>query len=98
MDWMRAFLTVGILVGIFGIINFVLLVDHPSKVGVVVENSTQHESSYDEELKPIGGDFKAHKEEAGNDNLCRESTVIEEGQGISFWKAWLIPGVIQFAI
>ena len=57
MDWMSAFLTVGVIVGIFGIINFVLLIEHPSRIGIVVETEEEIqeeriEKIFDKSIKP----------------------------------------------
>ena len=34
MNWMNAFMTVAILVGVAGIVNFAALVDHPKDIGI----------------------------------------------------------------
>lgn len=41
MDWMMNFRTIGIWIGVIGIINFLLLVDHPNKVGIIVDESEE---------------------------------------------------------
>ena len=48
MEWMSAFLTVGVIVGVFGILNFILLIEHPSRIGIFVENEVD---TLDERLK-----------------------------------------------
>lgn len=37
MTWMTALRTIGICIGGLGVINFLLLIEHPHKVGIVVE-------------------------------------------------------------
>lgn len=37
MSWMWNFRTIGIIVGVIGIINFILLIDHPDKVHIVID-------------------------------------------------------------
>lgn len=37
MSWMWNFRTIGIIVGVIGIINFFLLIDHPAKVHIIID-------------------------------------------------------------
>lgn len=119
MDWMWNFRTIGIIVGVFGVINFILLIDHPAKVNIVVELPEEEAEDEAKVVDHINGTPNMHHRKSDealgyvpladgpNDSKHRDETeIVEEeiharageGQAISFWKAWLIPGVLPFAI
>jgi hypothetical protein len=136
MSWMWNLRTIGILVGIIGIADFFLLIDHPSKRGIIIELPDEDEQK--EILKRTSTLLKSrksaefegvnHSGKVGDNNLEQKlidsedkeveladddevevaeeefDTILEEYQevesekhAISFWKAWLLPGVLQFA-
>lgn len=138
MSWMWNLRTIGIMVGIIGIVDFFFLIDHPSKKGIIIELPDENEQK--EILKRTSTLLKARKSgesdeinssaKAPNNELYQKliekedneveiveqengdaaeeqmefETILEEYEeveaekhAISFWKAWLLPGVLQFA-
>mmetsp|Transcript_17756 Transcript_17756/g.19931 ORF Transcript_17756/g.19931 Transcript_17756/m.19931 type:complete len:170 (-) Transcript_17756:178-687(-) len=123
LSWMWSLRIVGIWVGVLAIFNFLLLVDDPSKVGIVIDPSEEEsEGSKSSQSESLDGKIEEEKvtsnrkesdinnEENSSDITSEEQTssgvgqdnnsqnIEEEEQGISFWKAWIIPGVIPYAI
>jgi len=43
MNWMWNFRTIGIIIGVFGILNFLMLIDHPSKKGIIINLPEEEE-------------------------------------------------------
>lgn len=118
LSWMWNIRSIGILVGVFGIINLLLLIDHPAKVKIVIDPPTNDEkesivkrqTAKFDQVRKGSSDSQGYSEleDASNENTYRNydsivevnvaEAVEEEAHGISFWKAWLLPGVIPFAV
>lgn len=146
MDWMWSLRTIGILIGVIALINLAILIDHPHKLGIVIElkeeatkakadsgnlNGKRHrtnsieirtpreelegihvatefnkttpimedENDIDDEVDSIN---KVNQKQMSQDEeyheLNDENMIIHEEKAISFWKAWMIPGVIPYAL
>jgi hypothetical protein len=153
MTWIWSFRVLSIIIAVLAMFNFLLLIDSPKRVNIVIEvpeaeevliedNDIEEEDQKPQSLKEIADSknnmtkiqFKSslsvessklkfsknnHSdtyEDVKNDLLSEEQKIHmksssqteltkieekdaeEEAHAIGFWKAWLIPGVIPFAI
>lgn len=113
MNWMQVFRTIAIFVGIFGVVNFFFLVDHPSKFNFVVDSDdpylrTSHidrdrlrdSSMIHKRQASIESDkhFENRKENLLSRNYNNKISTYDTSAGISFLEAWAIPGVLMYAI
>ena len=113
MNWMQVFRTIAIFVGIFGVVNFFFLVDHPSKFNFVVDSDdpylrTSHidkdrlrDSSMIHKRQASiesGKDIENRKENLLSRNYNNKISTYDTSAGISFLEAWAIPGVLMYAI
>lgn len=112
LNWMWTWIIISIAVGVIGLINLFFVVEHPSHVGLVIkegdegdvksiveqveDEDVRHE--YEEEIEhlPHGTEPREEHEDSPT------SSVVDDGhegeKSINFFKAWLIPGVLQFSI
>lgn len=61
MNWMEVFRTIAILVAVCAIINLILLIEHPSKVGLVIDPLLE-DGSFDEENKQYSPNSQKYNE------------------------------------
>lgn len=122
------------MVGIIGILNLLLLVDHPIKKGIIIEQPNEEVKEFlkrihsqklpqkGKELQVLNSkensntkqesnladvsskkqlkeeNFKSEREEDYGTIIEEFEEAEEERHAISFWKAWLLPGVIQYSL
>lgn len=119
LDWRWTWIIVSIFVGVIGIINFLFLVEHPARIGIVIreddegdidtikhESIAQHNNESgqlleEEEARSEANPGELRVTHKSNQEVNPEMTVDdghEAQNSINFFKAWLIPGVIQFSI
>ena len=108
LDWRWTWIIVSLFVGVMGIINFLFLIDHPSKVGLIIQEDEKGDLQAIEEENTERRNSIRQGESHNTENRSSEETIVSpsnivddghEGKNsINFFKAWLIPGVIQFAI
>lgn len=145
--WTWNFCTIGIIVGVCGILNLLFLIDNPAKVDIIIDKpnlDNQNSAEFDNESilihKVVNGRhkkyiissksmFKTKKDITELEDLSKKepllisssknidisnlnktiennrkagdketSLISESAKGISFWSAWLIRGVIPFAL
>jgi len=98
---------VAIIVGVFGIINFIFMIEHPDKVGIIIrDEQEEREAMLEQEQRP-------NTSEEENINLTQRNgdSTIDGNQSpnndgldkaappnINFFRAWCVPGVIQYSI
>lgn len=101
MTWMGSFRVIGIIVAVIAVLNIFLLRDNPGKVGIVIEvPESEGSSGQDEEEEQKEQNAKL-KEKLVDSSMTSDGTIIKEEKeekAISFWKAWLLPGVIPFVL
>ena len=91
---MWTWMTMNFIVGVFGLLNIILLIDHPSKVSLeIVEfyfNSELDEPQSNDTSESI---YTSVFNESRIENLNTQ-----QQKSIRFIDALLIPGVIEFSI
>ena len=109
MEWMSAFLTVGVIVGVFGILNFILLIEHPKHLQISIDDKDSTQETYPIIKNGQNSNFNSevqieneirYSDSQSNLNNRNANTGSKESRekAISFIDAWKIPGVIQYAI
>ena len=119
MEWMWAFRTLGLIIAFFGILNAFFLIDHPTKLNILITSEREDEqilnqdnlnrqSSYANAKEDEAGISEEEKSSSGENQIKdnNQSVKFEYGdledpsrlQAIGFLNAWLIPGVIPFAL
>ena len=98
MTWMGSLRTLGIMIGVVALFNAALLIAHPSQLGIVIEVPEEDEDDDDVRVIEDKDDNSEIEEQLLDEPRSQDETVESKSEGaISFWKAWLIPGVIPFA-
>ena len=94
-SWMWTYIVSGLIVLGYGVLLFFVLVDHPSRVGLEVlehENAEGGRSTHSPNATLARGDKL---------NLTRSDGTMTLRQppqkAVTFWRAWLIPGVAAYA-
>jgi len=114
LDWRWTWIIVSLFVGVIGLFNLFFMVEHPAKVGIIIKEQNEDETValIESEDNAIVGDREEEGNEqrsvrsrgkmhSQSDDTLPELVLKdgEEGEkSINFFKAWLIPGVIQFSI
>ena len=102
---MWTWIIISIIIGGFALFNLFFMVEHPSRVGLVIkeddEGDLEHVIVHQQEENIHRENMEDINERPSVKDESRYSTQDDghEGQkSINFFKAWLIPGVIQFSI
>lgn len=118
---MWTWMIIAMIVGLMGLVNMLFLIEHPSRVGIVILENDQGDvdaavDKAEHEIEDI--DRRSHhKPDEGSVNKKEsylsensvfashhnhKTTIIDDGheatESIGFFKAWFVPGVIQFSI
>lgn len=109
---MWTWLVISFLIGTIGIINLFFVIDHPSKVGILIKEGDEGDvravaNQVEHEIDLIENENNSRFDSDGEDGQRfygastepdRQDDGQEGEQSIGFFKAWLIPGVIPFSV
>ncbi|CAI2366149.1 unnamed protein product [Moneuplotes crassus] len=117
LSWGWTWIIVAIIVGTFGVINFIFMIEHPNKVGVVIQDELEEHDTMVLEHIDISrehGEESMRRRDLTNDDEEEKQPHERESQDVqeeleavqshhehkkfNFFRAWLIPGVIQYSI
>jgi len=113
LDWSWTWIIISILIGVIGVINLFFLVEHPESVGITIKEESEEENIalLDQDELEERDDFVKMERRSENKNLMNSKNQVESNlennlsnekleiyNPKSFWRVWLIPGVIQFSL
>eukprot|EP00345_Euplotes_harpa_P008803 CAMPEP_0168351176 /NCGR_PEP_ID=MMETSP0213-20121227/21660_1 /TAXON_ID=151035 /ORGANISM="Euplotes harpa, Strain FSP1.4" /LENGTH=143 /DNA_ID=CAMNT_0008361867 /DNA_START=46 /DNA_END=473 /DNA_ORIENTATION=+ len=101
--WVWVWILISVLIGIVGLLNLVFLVEHPSEVGIVI-NEDENEELYqtidteNQQLYTQVENNRLHEPEnlvtsILHDISSSHNHIHHKEKSINFFKAWFIPGV-----
>ncbi|CAI2366263.1 unnamed protein product [Moneuplotes crassus] len=114
LSWSWTWIIVAMIVATFGVINFIFMIEHPDKVGISIEiqqdeevNTMEHRDEREVEsgvaenaiYKESQSDNEGVESQISSDcNRSKEEEDHDKKVNFNFFRAWLIPGVIQYSI
>lgn len=113
MSWMWTWIVISIIIGAFGLLNLLFMFEHPSKVGIIIKEDDEgdlekviEEQNPDNTNSPDIDNSKTSDDNYWELKLAEKhqhhQAGVDDGQegetSVNFFKAWLIPGVLQFSI